>query len=200
MEKKSKVKTSELKAIIRCKWVSQDKIYQDYHDCEWGIPLHEDSKLFELLILETFQAGLSWLTVLKKRENFRKAFNNFDAKKISGYKEEKIIQLMNNEGIIRNKLKIGATIINAKAYLEIQKEFGTFDKYIWQFTNYESIINAPSTIGELPTSTPLSDAMSKDLKKRGFKFTGTTICYAFMQASGMVNDHTRDCFRFNKQV
>lgn len=189
---------SELKTITRCAWVSKDKIYQDYHDHEWGIPLHDDAKLFELLVLETFQAGLTWLIVLKKRENFRKAFDWFDAKKIARYDQGKIDQLLSNEGIIRNKLKINATIGNAKAFLEIRKEFGTFDKYIWQFVAYQPLRNARKNIKEIPASTPISDNISKDLKKRGFKFVGTTICYAFMQAAGMVNDHTIDCWRYSK--
>ena len=180
----------------RCAWVTQDKIYQDYHDHEWGFPVHDDKKLFEAIVLDAFQAGLSWLTVLKKRENFRKAFDGFDAVKISNYGEEKINRLMNDAGIIRNQLKIRAAVANAKAFLAVQKEFGTFDKYIWQFTGHRTIKNSPFNIKQIPASSKESDAMSKDLKKRGFKFVGTTICYAFMQATGMVNDHTTDCWRY----
>lgn len=181
----------------RCAWVTQDKIYQDYHDQEWGCPVHEDQKLFEAIILDTFQAGLSWLTVLKKRENFRKAFDNFNAVKISRYGEEKINELMSDAGIIRNRLKIRAAVTNAKAFLVVQKEFRSFDKYIWQFTKHKTIKNSPLTVKQIPVSSKESDAMSRDLKKRGFKFVGTTICYAFMQAVGMVNDHTTDCWRYN---
>jgi DNA-3-methyladenine glycosylase I len=178
----------------RCQWVNDEVIYQEYHDTEWGIPLRDDDKLFEFLILEGFQAGLSWITVLKKRENFRKAFDNFDARIIAEYSSEKIEELLQDTGIIRNRLKVEGTVINAKLFLKTQAEFGSFEKYIWQFTDGKTINNRWKNIKEVPASTAISDKMSKDLKKRGFKFIGTTICYAFMQATGMVNDHTENCF------
>jgi DNA-3-methyladenine glycosylase I len=181
---------------IRCAWSSNDPLYQSYHDNEWGVPVHDDRRLFEMLTLEGAQAGLSWITVLRKRENYRKAFEGFDPKKISRYTEARITKLMANEGIVRNRLKIESTVLNAKAFLAVQKEFGSFDKYLWQFVNGKPLANQRRTIREVPASTPESDALSKDLKKRGFKFVGTTICYAFMQAVGMVNDHTTDCFRY----
>lgn len=177
----------------RCDWVSKDQIYIDYHDNEWGKPVHDDNKLFEFLILETFQAGLSWITVLKKRDNFRLAFDNFDFEKIATYQDDKFEELINNAGIIRNKLKIKAAINNALAFIEIRKEFGTFDKYIWGFVDYKPIVNKWKSIKEVPATTELSDLLSKDLKKRGFKFVGSTVIYAHMQATGMVNDHTTDC-------
>lgn len=183
----------------RCAWVGDLEIYQKYHDEEWGVPQHDDTMLFEMLILEGAQAGLNWLTILKKRAGYKKAFDNFDAKKISRYSEKKIEKILQDPGIVRNKLKVRSTVTNAKAFLQIQKEFGTFDKYIWSFVGGKPIKNKWKTIKEIPVSTPESDAMSKDLKKRGFKFVGTTICYAYMQAVGMVNDHTTDCFRY-KQV
>jgi DNA-3-methyladenine glycosylase I len=167
-----------------------------YHDLEWGTPVHNDRKLFEFLILEGAQAGLSWSTVLKKRNNYRRAFDNFDPKKIVKYTKKDVKRLLADSGIIRNRLKIAATINNAQQFLKVQKEFGSFDKYIWQFVNYKTITNKFKTLSELPSRTSESDAMSKDLKKRGFKFVGSTICYAFMQAVGMVNDHTIDCFRY----
>lgn len=182
----------------RCFWAGSDPLYQKYHDEEWGVPVHDDRKLFEMLILEGAQAGLSWITILRKRENYRKAFSNFDAKKIVKYDQNKIKELMNDAGIIRNKLKINAAVTNAKLFLEIQKEFGSFDKYIWQFVNYKQIKNNWKTIKDNPTKTKESDAMSGDLKKRGFKFVGSTICYAFMQAVGMVDDHTADCYKHSK--
>lgn len=182
----------------RCAWTASNPFHDEYHDNEWGIPLHDDQKLFEFLILDAFQAGLSWLTILKKRKNFREAFDNFDAKKIAGYKENKITELLNNAGIVRNKLKVRASVTNARAFLKLQDEFGSFDNYIWQFVNHKPIINKWKNADEVPASTKESDAMSKDLKKRGFKFVGTTICYAFMQAAGMVNDHTTDCFRYKE--
>ena len=184
---------------VRCEWTANNSFNNEYHDNEWGVPLHNDQKLFEFLILDAFQAGLSWLTILKKRNNFRKAFDNFDANKIAMYDENKIQELLNNAGIIRNKLKVRAAITNAQSFLTIQKEFCSFDKYIWQFVNHKTIINKWTKKQDVPVNTLESDAMSKDLKKRGFKFVGTTICYAFMQAAGMVNDHTTDCFRY-KQV
>jgi DNA-3-methyladenine glycosylase I len=185
--------------LQRCQWVTKDSIYQDYHDNEWGIPVHNDQKLFEALILDTFQAGLSWLTILKKRENFREAFDQFNADKIAQYNENDVEKLMNNSGIIRNRLKIKAAISNAKCYLEVKKEFGSFDKYIWQFVSYQTIVNHREKLSDYPTQTTESDNMSKDMKKRGFKFCGTTICYAFMQAVGLVNDHQNCCFKAQKK-
>jgi DNA-3-methyladenine glycosylase I len=182
----------------RCFWVSDDPLYIEYHDTEWGVPVYDDDRLFEFLILETFQAGLSWITVLKKRENFRKAFDNFDYKKIAKYPESKYESLLQDAGIIRNKLKIRATISNAQAFMKMQEEFGTFSKYIWGFTDGKPIVNTFQTRAEVPATTALSDAISKDLKKRGFKFVGSTVIYAHMQATGMVNDHTTDCFRYKE--
>jgi len=182
----------------RCVWVGDDPLYIAYHDREWGVPLYDDAKLFEFLILETFQAGLSWITVLRKRENFRKAFDNFDYKKIALYDDIKQDVLRNDAGIIRNKLKIAATISNAQAFIKIQKEFGSFSKYIWGFINHKHIQNKWKRTDEVPATTALSDVISKDLKKRGFKFVGSTVIYAHMQATGMVNDHTVDCFRHNE--
>jgi len=183
---------------IRCAWCGTDPLYLEYHDTEWGVPVYDDAKLFEFLILETFQAGLSWITVLRKRENFRKAFDAFDYKKIAKYKEAKYEELILNKGIIRNKLKIKSTISNAVAFMEIQKEFGSFSKYIWAFTNGKPIKNTSKNLSEIPATTKLSDLISKDLKKRGFKFVGSTVIYAHMQATGMVNDHVEDCFRYNE--
>lgn len=185
-----------MKEKTRCTWCLGQDIYIDYHDNEWGIPVHDDRELFEMLILEGAQAGLSWITVLKKREGYRKAFSNFDAKKIARYTDKKLEKLRENPNIIRNKLKIKSTRTNAILFLEIQKEFGSFDKYIWQFVDGKPIQNKWKTMKDVPATTSESDAMSKDLKKRGFKFVGSTICYAYMQACGMVNDHTVDCFRF----
>lgn len=179
----------------RCEWAGSDPLMIAYHDDEWGTPLHVDSKLFEFLILEGAQAGLSWSTILKKRENYRLAFDHFDAALIARYKTRKTAQLLKNEGIVRNKLKIASATRNANAFLEVQKQFGTFDTYIWQFVGGKTRKNRWKTLQEIPPTTPESDAMSKDLKKRGFNFVGSTICYAFMQAVGMVNDHTVDCFR-----
>lgn len=176
-----------------CNWPGNDLQMLAYHDNEWGKPLHDDAKLFEYIILDTFQAGLSWKTVLHKRENFRKAFDNFDPILISAYNETKIEELMQDSGIIRNKAKIRATVTNSKAFLKVQVEFGTFDQYIWQFTAGKTIDNQLSELSQIKSSSPESDAMSKDLIKRGFKFVGTTICYAFMQAAGMVNDHLTTC-------
>ena len=170
----------------------------DYHDKEWGIPLHNDKKLFEFLILEGAQAGLSWQTILNRRENYRKAFDNFDPNKISKYTKKDISALLKDSGIIRNRLKIEAAIANAKKFLEIQKEFGSFDKYIWQFVNHKTIKNKFKSLNEIPAATKESDLMSKELKKQGFRFVGPTICYAFMQAVGMVNDHLTCCFRYNE--
>jgi len=181
--------------IKRCAWCSEDPMYKAYHDTEWGVPIYEDDLLFEFLILEGMQAGLSWLTILKKRNAFKKAFSNFDAKKITKYNEEKLEKLLLDETIIRNKLKIHSVVKNAKSFLEIQKEWGNFSDYIWSFVNKQSIQNVWETAKQVPAKTEISDFMSKDLKKRGFNFVGSTICYAFMQAVGMVNDHTTDCFR-----
>lgn len=186
------------KEKIRCSWCSKDDLYKDYHDNEWGQPLHDDRQLFELLCLEGAQAGLSWYTVLRKRENYRKAFDGFDANKMSKYNEKKIEALLQDEGIIRNKLKVNAFVQNAKAFLAIQKEFGSFDKYIWQFVGGKPVVNDVKGMGNVPAKTAQSDAMSKDLLKRGFKFVGSTICYAFMQASGMVDDHVNDCWKKKK--
>lgn len=186
---------------IRCEWVPQnDKLYIKYHDEEWGVPVYDDRMLFEFLILEGFQAGLSWRTILYKRENFRKAFDQFDPAKIAGYDEQKIIELLNNPGIIRNKLKIRAAVQNARCFLKTQEEFGSFKDYIWRFTDGKPINNAFKSLNEIPATSPVSDAMSKDLKNRGFKFVGSTVCYAHMQATGMVNDHTTDCFRYNEII
>ena len=170
----------------------------EYHDTEWGVPVHDDRKLFEFLVLDAFQAGLSWSIVLRKRENFRRAFSGFDYRKIAGYDRRKMDRLIADPGIIRNRLKIAATVTNAKAFLEVRKEFGSFDKYIWSFTEGKTIKNKWKTLAQIPATSKESDAMSKDLKKRGFKFVGSTICYAFMQAAGMVNDHLVDCFRYNE--
>ena len=183
----------------RCGWCTTDEVYIDYHDKEWGRPIHDDRLLFEFLILEGAQAGLSWLTVLKKRNNYRKAFDNFDAAKIACYDERKVKELLQNEGIIRNRLKIASAIRNAKAFLSVQKEFGSFDAYIWKFVGGKIQKNKATHFRQLPTRTIESDAMSKDLKARGFNFIGTTICYAFMQAVGMVDDHTSDCFCYSRQ-
>ncbi len=182
----------------RCEWANTHPFYIDYHDKEWGAPLHDDRKLFEFTILEGFQAGLSWLTILKKRENFREAFDNFDPVKIVQYDAKKIEQLLSNPGIIRNRLKIAAAIQNAKAFLTVQKEFGSFDAYIWQFVGGEPRKKGSSSEEAIPSTTAESDAMSKDLIKRGFKFVGSTICYAFMQTTGMVNDHYSYCFRYKE--
>lgn len=181
----------------RCEWVTEDQVYIDYHDHEWGALTHDDRALFEMLSLEGAQAGLSWITILKRRENYQKAFDNFDPMIISKYNEEKIAELLENQGIIRNKLKIRSVVSNAQAFLEVQDEFGSFDQYIWQFVNGESILNDWETHAEVPAITEESKRMSKDLKKREFKFVGPTICYAFMQATGMVNDHTKDCFLYH---
>jgi len=186
--------------IIRCSWCGTDPLYMAYHDNEWGVPVYDDAKLFEFLILETFQAGLSWITILRKRENFRKAFDNFDYQKISRYDEIKFDELIQNAGIIRNKLKIKATISNAQAFITIQKEFGSFNKYIWKFVNGKPIVNKYNNLQEIPAKTNLSDKLSKDLKKRGFKFVGSTVIYAHMQATGMVNDHIKNCFRYKELI
>lgn len=182
----------------RCGWCVGDDLYESYHDKEWGVPVKDDDTLFEFLILETFQAGLSWITVLKKRDNFRRAFDHFDYKKIAKYDEEKIGSLLQNEGIIRNKLKVRATISNAMAFMKVQEEFGSFSNYIWGFVDGMSIKNKFKNYKEAPANTALSDTISKDLKKRGFKFVGSTVVYAHMQATGMVNDHEINCFRYEE--
>lgn len=182
----------------KCGWCLGDDLYESYHDEEWGVPVYDDAKLFEFLILETFQAGLSWITVLRKRENFRKAFDNFDYTEVANYDQTKIDSLLQDTGIIRNKLKIHATITNAKAFMKIQEEFGSFSKYIWDFVDGRPIKNNLKSIKELPANTPLSDAISTNLKSRGFKFVGSTVVYAHMQATGMVNDHETSCFRYNE--
>lgn len=179
---------------IRCAWCEKDDLYRNYHDEEWGKPAYDDKILFEYLVLESFQAGLSWYTILKKRENFRVAFDDFNFKKIADYSDDKIEELLNDAGIVRNKLKILATINNAQRFLEVQKEFGSFSKYLWNFVDGEPIINHPKTLKEVPATTEISDDLSKDLKKRGFKFLGSTVVYAFMQAIGMVNDHVEECY------
>jgi len=179
----------------RCAWCGEDPLYVNYHDTEWGVPVFDDQKIFEYLILETFQAGLSWITVLKKRENFRKAFDNFDYLKIAAYDEKKLESLINDAGIIRNRLKIKAAVINAQNFIKVQNEFGSFAKYIWGYVNHQPLINHWKNMSELPATSAISDQLSKDLKKRGFKFVGSTVIYAHMQATGMVNDHVTDCFR-----
>jgi len=184
--------------VKRCKWGEHNDLMKEYHDKEWGTPLHDDKKLYELLILEGMQAGLSWNTVLQKRINFRKAFDNFDYNKIIKYKENKIEELMQNKGIIRNRLKIQSVITNAKSFVKVQGEFGSFDKYIWNFVNTKSVRNSWKKLEDLPSNTDLSNRISKDMKKRGFKFIGTTIIYSFLQAIGVVNDHTTDCFRYSE--
>jgi DNA-3-methyladenine glycosylase I len=182
----------------RCDWANRSELEQSYHDNEWGVEVHDDRTLFEFLVLEGAQAGLSWSTILRKREGYRRAFDNFDARKISKYSESNVSRLLTNSEIIRNRLKINAAITNARAFLQGQKEFGSFDRYIWQFVNGKPIQNSWRKMADMPSSTPESDAMSKDLQKRGFKFIGPTICYAFMQAVGMVNDHVVDCFRYKE--
>lgn len=180
---------------VRCGWCEKDDLYRDYHDQEWGEPVYEDDKLFEFLLLETFQAGLSWYTILRKREHFKNAFDNYDYRKIAQYDEAKIQQLLQDPGIIRNQLKVRGTVTNAQKFMEVQQEFGSFSKYIWAFTGGKPIINDHQTLATIPATTPLSDAISKDLKKRGFKFVGSTVIYAHMQATGMVNDHVASCWK-----
>jgi DNA-3-methyladenine glycosylase I len=184
--------------LRRCTWTGGRELDTIYHDKEWGVPLHNDRKHFEFIILDGFQAGLSWATILKKRENFREAFDNFTAEIMAQYSSQKLDELMNNAGIIRNKLKIASSVTNAKAFLNVQKEFQTFDNYIWQFVGGKTITNSWKTMRDIPARTQESDAMSRDLQKRGFKFVGSTICYAYMQAAGMVNDHLVDCFRYQE--
>ena len=180
---------------VRCAWCEKDDLYRDYHDNEWGNPVYDDETIFEFLVLETFQAGLSWYTILKKRENFRKAFDNFDYKKIVKYYEDKIQELLQDEGIIRNKLKVRGTVSNAIAFMKVQEEFGSFSKYIWGFTDGKPIDNQPKVLQDIQATSAISDALSKDLKKRGFKFVGSTVVYAHMQATGMVNDHVENCWK-----
>lgn len=180
----------------RCGWAGSDPLYCSYHDTEWGVAVHDDRLLFEFLILEGAQAGLSWITILRKREAYRQAFAGFDPRAVAAFGGEKVAELLTNAGIVRNRLKIESAITNARAFLRVQQEFGSFDSYIWGFTGGKTVQNSRLSLGDIPASTPESDAMSKDLKKRGFKFVGSTICYAFMQAIGMVNDHTVDCFRY----
>jgi len=182
---------------LRCGWAKNDLMVA-YHDAEWGVPAHDDRRLFEFLILEGAQAGLSWDTILRKRENYRAAFDDFDAEKIAGYDEKKLNELLQNEGIIRNRLKIASAVSNAKSYLKVKDEFGSFDSYIWNFVDGVPVVNRWNNLSEVPAKTSLSDAMSKDLKRRGFNFVGSTICYAFMQACGLVNDHLTSCFRHRK--
>ncbi|NIF06047.1 DNA-3-methyladenine glycosylase I [Chryseobacterium sp. Tr-659] len=179
---------------IRCGWCEKDDLYRKYHDEEWGRPVHDDKTIFEFLILESFQAGLSWYTILSKRENFRKAFDQFNYKKIAVYSDKKVEELMNDSGIIRNRLKILATITNAQKFMDVQKEFGSFSSYIWGFTEGKPIDNTPKALSDVPATTEISDLISRDLKKRGFKFMGSTVVYAHMQATGMINDHIEDCF------
>lgn len=183
---------------IRCKWAGSDPLYVRYHDTEWGVPLHDEKKLFEFLVLEGVQAGLSWLTILKKRENYRNAFDNFDVAKISAYGSVRIAALLCDPGIVRNRLKIEATVQNARAFQKVQTEFGSFDNFIWRFVEGSPIRNRWKTEACIPAQTPESIAMSRDLKRRGFRFVGPTICYAFMQAVGMVNDHVVNCFRYRQ--
>jgi DNA-3-methyladenine glycosylase I len=180
---------------IRCPWARDDPLIIDYHDWEWGVPIHDDRLLFEFLILESAQAGLRWTLILKKRENYRKAFDYFQPEKVAAYDEKRIDELLNNSGIVRNQLKIRATVVNAQAVLDVQEELGSFDSYIWQFVDGNPLQNHWKTLDEVPSSTPESGKLSTDLKRRGFKFVGPTICYGFMQAVGMVNDHLEDCFR-----
>jgi DNA-3-methyladenine glycosylase I len=184
----------------RCAWCGTDPLYIKYHDEEWGVPVHDDRLLFEFLILEGAQAGLSWITILRKREAYREAFDNFDPEKVARYDDTKIGELLNNPGIVRNRLKIHSAINNAKRFIDVQKEFGSFDAYIWQFVNHKPIVNTWKTMKDLPARTKESDAMSKDLIKRGFKFVGSTICYAHMQATGMVNDHVVDCWKYKELI
>lgn len=184
--------------VQRCEWAGEDPLYVNYHDREWGVPVHDDQKLFEFLLLEGAQAGLSWITILRKRENYRQAFDAFDPQPIARYDQAKIDSLLQNPGIIRNKLKIRSAIQNARAFLRIQEEFGSFNKYIWGFTNHQPVINSWTQMNQIPASAPLSEAISKDLKKRGFNFVGPTIVYAHMQATGMVNDHVVTCFRYDQ--
>jgi len=184
--------------IIRCAWVGNDPLYQIYHDTEWGVPLHDDRLLFEFLVLEGAQAGLSWITILRKREAYRQAFAAFDPPQVASFNDAKIAELLANPGIVRNRLKIASAIANARAFLAVQEQFGSFDAYLWRFVEGRPLQNTWARIAEVPARTELSDTLSRDLKRRGFNFVGSTICYAFMQAVGMVNDHTTDCFRWKE--
>ncbi len=184
--------------VVRCAWVSDDDLYQKYHDHEWGVPVHDDHKHFEMITLEGAQAGLSWFTILKRRENYRTAYDNFDPEKIARYDDRKIAELLQNEGIIRNKAKVNASVTNAQAFLAVQEEFGSFDAYIWGFVGGQPIKNTWQSMDELPVYTPEAEALSTDLKKRGFKFVGPTICYSHLQAAGLVNDHEVGCFRYDE--
>ncbi|HEY4745819.1 MAG TPA: DNA-3-methyladenine glycosylase I [Desulfuromonadaceae bacterium] len=183
---------------IRCAWAGSDPLYQAYHDREWGVPVHDDRLLFEFLTLEGAQAGLSWITILRKREAYRAAFAGFDPEQVARFDEQRVAELLANPGIVRNRLKVASAVTNARAFLRVQEEFGSFDAYMWRFVDGRPIRNAWRSIREVPASTPVSDALSRDLKRRGFRFVGTTICYAHMQAIGMVNDHTVDCFRWQE--
>jgi DNA-3-methyladenine glycosylase I len=191
------MKPAPEKPVVRCDW-AKNELAVAYHDNEWGVPRHDDRALFELLVLEGAQAGLSWDTILRKRDNYRVAFDNFDAKTISSYGQRKIDSLMRNEGIVRNRLKVLSVVKNAKAFIEVQGEYGSFDKYVWQYVGGKPLVNSWTSLRQVPSRTAESDAMSKDLKKRGFTFVGSTICYAFMQAVGMVNDHLATCFRYRR--
>lgn len=184
----------------RCAWTGADPLYQDYHDQEWGVPVHDDRLLFEFLILEGAQAGLSWITILRKRESYRAAFENFDPAVVARFDEQKVAELLANPGIVRNRLKVASAISNARAFLQVQEQFGSFDAYMWRFVDGRPIQNSWRSIKEVPASTAVSDSLSRDLKQRGFRFVGSTICYAHMQAVGMVNDHTTDCFRWQELV
>jgi len=184
--------------IKKCGWCLGDPLYEKYHDTEWGVPVYDDATIFEFLVLETFQAGLSWITILRKRENFREAFDNFDYKVIANYSEDKIQELLQNAGIIRNKLKVRGTVTNARLFMKVQQEYGSFSDYIWNFVDGKPLKNAVADYKKAPPTTAISDALSKDLKKRGFKFVGSTVIYALMQATGMVNDHEIDCFRYTE--
>ena len=187
-------------ARTRCSWCGEDLLYISYHDREWGVPLHVDQRLFEFLILEGAQAGLSWLTILKKRVAYRNAYHQFDAEKIARFNSRSINRLLHNSGIVRNRLKVEASIVNARAYLDVKEAFGSFDRYIWQFVDHQPIQNSWRSVSEIPVTTEESNQMSKDLKQRGFRFVGPTICYAYMQAVGMVNDHVIDCFRHKEII
>jgi DNA-3-methyladenine glycosylase I len=182
----------------RCEWCMSNSLYQVYHDEEWGVPAHDDRRLFEMLVLEGAQAGLSWLTILKKREAYRKAFDDFDVQTVAGYGPQQIQRLLNDAGIVRNRLKIESAVRNARAFLDVQSEFGSFDTFVWQFVDSQPKQNAWISLSQIPARTEESDAMSKELKKRGFNFVGSTICYAYMQTIGMVNDHVTDCFRYDE--
>jgi DNA-3-methyladenine glycosylase I len=188
----------ETQTVMRCAWAGSEPMYVAYHDHEWGVPVHDDRTLFEFLVLEGAQAGLSWSTILRKRENYRQAFDGFDPVKVAEYDDEKIAELLNNPGIVRNRLKVNSAVQNARAFLKVQEEFGSFDEYVWQFTGGQPLVNRWKSIMEIPAETAESRMLSKDLIQRGFRFVGPTICYAHMQATGMVNDHTIDCFRYNE--